>query len=327
MKNAMKGNISMKKNVLFGLFFCACSFLIFQPCNAEVVGINTFHAFSDAVDAKKSNQAQGNDVSGSGKIRIVQQGDVAEIHFLCKLKTGEVVAATDKEAILQSTLPKSPVLRLRQKNDALPVAASSSLPERPGGREWAFEDEIINRLAGAVIGMKEGEKRAVNLTAEELVERPEEAYVIRVARSREREKEMRISVCDFQARTGRLPEVGQSFIFDPAIPGNVEAVTQEEVVIRFSAQQGSVVMTPFGPGHIRETGNTYEIVVDARTGALVRSGHLIGRIVEAHDENILIDYRHPFGGETLSCDLKVEKVLKEKPLVSAAEKIEESKKR
>ena len=254
--------------------------------------------------------AQIGDVAGNEKGMVVQPGDSADIHFLCRLQTGEVVAATDREAVQQAGLPKSAVFLMREKKDPLPVTAYTSLPEPSESREWAFEDEIINRLAVVVVGMREGESRTVNLTAEEVLDRAPEQYVIRVSRIRERQKEFRIPVGDFRARTGKSPEIGQPFFYDPAIPGEVEAVTEREVIIRFSAQPGDVVSTPFGQGRIRETEKAYEIVIDAQKGALVRSGHLVGRIAAVYEKYIIIDYRHPFGGETLSCDVKVEKARK-----------------
>ena len=72
------------------------------------------------------------------------------------------------------------------------------------------------------------------------------------------------------------------------------------------AQPGSVVDTPFGKGTIKENEKNYEIVIDASVGHLVRSQGLVGRVSEVQDRTIVIDYGNPFGGETLSCDVKVE---------------------
>ncbi len=272
-------------------------------------------AFAGCASPGKIGLAPG-DAADPGKARVVRPGDVADIRFLCRLQSGEVVAATDKAVGQQEDLPKSAVFRLRDKDVPLAVTATASLPKTPGSKEAAFEEEIINRLTGVIVGMKAGETRTVNLAAEELPERGKDDYLIRVARIRVRPKEMRMPIGDYQARTGKPPEVGQPFIIDPAVQGKVEAVTQEEVVIRFSAQPGSVVPTPFGPGRIRETEKNYEIVIGAREGALVRTGPLVGRITDVDEQFITIDYRNPFGGETLICDVAVEKVSEAKPAKS-----------
>lgn len=67
-----------------------------------------------------------------------------------------------------------------------------------------------------------------------------------------------------------------------------------------------MVDTPFGKGAIRENEKNYEIVIDASVGSLVRTRGLVGRISEVRDGSIVVDYGHPFGGETLTCDIKVE---------------------
>jgi hypothetical protein len=107
-------------------------------------------------------------------------------------------------------------------------------------------------------------------------------------------------------------------MFDTLIPGHVESITEGEVVIRFTAPAGYVAQTPFGLGHIRETQKSYELVVDAKKGELIRTAHLVGRISEVDENFITLDYRNPLGGEALICDVAVEKI----EAVQSAEKTE-----
>jgi FKBP-type peptidyl-prolyl cis-trans isomerase 2 len=194
------------------------------------------------------------------------------------------------------------------------ITAGTSLPDSPAGKELAFEEEIANRLAGVIVGMKEGETRTVKLSAEDQPERRSEDYVTSVARVRERAKEVRMNTGDYKFRSGQYPEVGQTFHFDPAVSGRVENVTQDEVIVRFSAHTGDIVPTPFGPGHIRETEKAYQIEIEARRGDLVRSGPLVGRITGVDDRYITIDYRNPFGGAILTCDVNVGKITEAKQI-------------
>ena len=240
--------------------------------------------------------------------KVVGPGSMADIHFLCRLRTGEVVAATDTLTGWQAALPKSPIFLLRDKDGPVSVQAAGPVPVEPHGKELSFEAEIIMRLSAAVVGMKEGEKRTVSLTSGDIPERRQEEYGVSIARVRVFPKEKRMSVADYRSLTGKTPEEGQPVIPDPVVSGRVKAVTPDEVTIGFSATPGDITPTPFGPGHIRETDKAYEIVIDARKGALVRTGHLVGRITDVTDQVITIDYRNPFGGETLLCDVSVEKV-------------------
>ena len=96
------------------------------------------------------------------------------------------------------------------------------------------------------------------------------------------------------------------------MPGKVASVSETEVLIRFSAQPGSVVETPFGKGTIRENENQFEIVSNAVKGTLVRTGPLVGRISGALDKMFTIDFGNPFGGETLACEVKAESIPQDK---------------
>ena len=243
----------------------------------------------------------------SGSVRQTQPDDIAYIHFQCLLPSGEIAAATDDTAV-KKTQPKANVYLVRNKIDPVPVVIKSPSEKPIYEKEITFEDDILARLARHLTGLKEGETRHVELTAEDIPERNKEDYVLRMARIRERPKEMKMTVSEYQSSKGMAPETGQTFIIDHAIPGRVESVTGEDVVIRFSAKEGDVVQTPLGSGRIRVEDNAYKIDIDARKGSLVRTGHLVGRITNVDDKFIIIDYRNPFGGETLSCDVTINRI-------------------
>ncbi len=251
------------------------------------------------------------DYAATEEVKIVQAGDNAGINYICRLKTGEVVAATDA---VPENQPKSNIFMRRKDTGPLPVVAAR--PDGPSQvkQEEPFEDEIVHRLSGIIIGMKVGERRPVTLTPRIVAERDEKNYVARLARVRTRQKEMKMSLDEYKNRARKDPEVGQAFAIDPAFPGKVEAVTARDVTIRFSATPGDMIETPFGPGHISEEGQSYKVDIDARKGGLTRMGGLIGRIVDVDERFITVDYRYPFGGESLDCDVTIEKVADATPV-------------
>lgn len=245
--------------------------------------------------------------AATGNIRQTQPGDTADIHFQCRLQNGEIAAATD-DAAVKKDQPKANIYVVRLKNDPVSVLVPGP-PEKPAGeKERTFEDDIAVRLAGHLTGLKEGETRHVELTAQDLPERTKENYTVSLARVHKTPKEIKMTIEEYKSRTGMSPETGKSFVYDPAVSGRVESVTGEDVIIRFSAEDGAVVQTPFGVGRIREEADAYKIDIDARKGSLIRSGPLVGRITDADDQFMVIDYRNPFGGETLSCDVTVSKI-------------------
>lgn len=244
---------------------------------------------------------------------VVRPGDIADVRFLCWLKNGEVVAATDKSVANRKDMPKSPVFLERAKQGPVPIEAVAPGAKVGAEKEVPFEIEIMDRLAREIVGMKQGESRTIGLAANNVPGRERKDYVVTMPRVRFRPKEMRMTIGDCQVRTGnKKPKAGQTVNIYPEARGRIEAVTKDECVIRFSAKPGTVIATAFGPGTITESKDNYEITINARKGALVRTGPLVGRITDVDGDNMTIDYRNPFGGEALVCGVGVEKIEKKK---------------
>lgn len=238
--------------------------------------------------------------------QTVTPGDRARVHFTCRLKNGEVAASTYPSAAKDSNLPKAAIFVSRNADTPVEIIAGTSRQTAVPEQGRSLEGEIVGRLPEVIVGLPVGQHQTREITAVPTPEEKKGDYVLQIARVRQRAKEMRLATDQYKSRTGKTPEKGQPFTIDPAVPGKVSSVTESEVVVRFSAKVGDKVKTPFGEGAIREMPDRYEIVIDARKGALVRSGGLVGRITDVGDRFITVDYRHPFGGETLVCDVLVE---------------------
>ncbi len=246
-------------------------------------------------------------------IRIVRPGDVADIRYLCRLKSGEIAAATDPAA---ESGPKSDLYVPRQDAGALPLtvmdAADASRVQGPY-EQRTLEDEILYRLSPAIVGMKEGSRSTAEIKAEDAPASEASKYIARLTRVRTRPKIMKMPKGDYIYLThGTSPEVGQHYTYDPDFPGTVESVSDKDVTIRLSATPGAVLSTPFGPGRVREEGADYKVDIDAHKGALVRAAGMTGRITDVDDKVITVDFGNAFGGETLLCDVTVEKITDEK---------------
>jgi FKBP-type peptidyl-prolyl cis-trans isomerase 2 len=241
--------------------------------------------------------------------RHVWPGNTASVRYLCRLRSGEVVAATDSVA---ESLPKSNIYLQREEAGPLSIAAVSAADaaraQAAPYEQRSLEEEITYQLAIAIDGMKEGDTRTIDIKAEDAPASLAHQYIARLTRVRTRPKEMKMPKGDYEYRTQRSPEVGQEFSYDPDFPGRVGSVSDQEVTIRFFATPGAVIETPFGPGHIREEGRDYKMDIEARKGALVRAAAMVGRIADVDDKVITIDFGNPFGGETLLCDVTVEKI-------------------
>jgi FKBP-type peptidyl-prolyl cis-trans isomerase 2 len=244
----------------------------------------------------------------SGSVRQTQPGDIAGIHFQCLLRSGEIAAATDDRTVGKD-LPRSNIYVVRSKTEPVPVAVKSPDEKLTEEIEKPFEEEIVARLAGYLTGQKEGETRHVELTAQDISLRKKADYVINLSRFRKEPKEIKMTIDRFKSLTGMSPETGKVFSYDSAFDGRVEDVAEKEVDVRLLPKEGAVVKTPFGDEHVTmEEDNFYMISIDARVESLVRSAHLIGRITDVDDKTMTIDYRNPFGRETLSCDVTVQSI-------------------
>lgn len=246
--------------------------------------------------------------SQSQEGQVVRSGDEVAVNFTCRLPSGDVAASSYRSVAENAALKKSPVFWRRTVDT--PIAITAGIPSSTDARaaERSLEDEILYRLAPPVVGMQTGETKTVEIAAPPRLDSKKDEYLQKVARVRQRMKEMRVPPDQYTARSGKAPEVGHPFILDPALPGRVASVSEKEVVIKFSAAAGSKVPTPFGEGTVKELPDRYEITIDAHPGDLVRTGAYVGRVTAVDERFIAIDYSLPFGGEPLRCDVLVESV-------------------
>ena len=238
--------------------------------------------------------------------REVKAGDSVSVHFTCRLKNGQL-AASSRQDLPQPLLDtRSPLFVPRGKGEPVDFVAGEDILKSARGRGGSFETEIIARLADHVIGMRKGEQKTVEVAAQRRQSSNPGESILEVAKVRRRAKEVRMTVDEFKQRKGVDPVVGQDYTVEPSFPGKVTQVTETEVVVLNAPPPEMQVETPFGRGKVVDAGKQYLIEIDARVGALVRSGGMVGRIVDVGEGErgmITLDYSHPFGGEVLDCEL------------------------
>jgi FKBP-type peptidyl-prolyl cis-trans isomerase 2 len=231
--------------------------------------------------------------------RIIKQGDKVGLHFTCSFPDGSLAASTNPALADDPAILKSPVFL--PKNDSEPLTITAGERIQPPDPMFAlpFEYSIADKLADMVVGMREGEKRTVTVTAE----RTSGCKDLRMALVRKYPKEMHFPLNESGKNKDSAPKVGADYTVDPDMPGKVTSVTDKEVVVRFTAKPGTVVETPFGKGTVRELLDRYEIVMDVRKGSLVRSADMVGIISSVTEDSFTVDFCHPIGGQSLSCEI------------------------
>jgi FKBP-type peptidyl-prolyl cis-trans isomerase 2 len=244
--------------------------------------------------------------------RLIQPGDAASIHYLCRLQSGEVAASTDP---FSDSLPKASIYEKREDTGPLAIPAIGSedakrieaVEDVPIVQMRFFDAEIAYQLGKAIVGMKEGGKRTVELKAAEPISKNPGKYLASLNRVRIQPKNVVMPKHTYEYLTKHAPEVGQAYTHDPDFPGTVESISDQDVTIRISVTPG-IKQTLFGPAMISEQGDNYKMDIDARKGALIRSADMVGRISDVDDKAFTIDFANAFGGQALMCDVSVEKI-------------------
>ncbi len=233
----------------------------------------------------------------------VRTGDKADVSFTCRFANGDLAVSSSATAGLDDGSRRSPVFMARDTSDPILVEAGQPSELAPD-KVRPMEEEALQQLRRAVIGMAGGESRTVQLRSS-ITNRS----VIKFNRIIELPKERRLTVAEFKATTdGREPKPGEEYTEYDGIPGRVSDISGERVTVSFRAEPGAVVKQFFGQGAVVEDGDTYRVTFTAEKGALVRSGFMVGRVVEITDSSIDVDFGDPFAGEVMNCDLKVERV-------------------
>jgi FKBP-type peptidyl-prolyl cis-trans isomerase 2 len=234
--------------------------------------------------------------------KLIQNGEQVRIDYVCRLKDGAVAAATYPDGVLVAEDRRAGIY-LPLKNAAPVEGQAGQKPVAKGATPFDFADAIATQLTRAVVGLVPGQVHAVEVAAGNVPVKP--SGTLRLARVRRRPKELRMAVDEFRQRTGKEPAVGGELTFDPALPGEVVAVNGQEVVIKYRATVGDRIDTPFGPALVSDDEHHFLLTIAVEKGALVRSGAMVGRIVEMDGQTFTVDYGHPLAGEDLTCDVTV----------------------
>ena len=143
---------------------------------------------------------------------VIKAGDNVEMHYTCKLNNGEIVATSEQPVADNESLKKSSIFVPDHKRGTVEAVAGDATPYSMEGGPNVFQDfeqQVEKQLAKDVIGLNQGEHRDFQLRIDPLKGGPEQNY-LRLARVRERPKEMRIAVDAYKARTKRDPAIGDA---------------------------------------------------------------------------------------------------------------------
>lgn len=246
--------------------------------------------------------------AGMGPGRTVQTGEEVTLRYTCRLQSGEIVATTEKGVAEDASMPKSRLFA-PPKNDELPVLVAGSGKGGPAaaGKLEPFESEIGGQLTKAIVGLDFGKEHTLEVASKMQMGLTTKDRFLTLSRIRgNKPKEHAMTWEEYREAYGKEPAVGQEAFSIGPVTGAVVSVENSDVVVALSIQEGGTVDMALGKAVYHDKGDHFEIVIDAHVGDLVRTGWLVGKVVEINKTTMTIDFGHPFGGETFTCNVVAE---------------------
>jgi FKBP-type peptidyl-prolyl cis-trans isomerase 2 len=228
------------------------------------------------------------------------------LNYTCRMPDGAVVVTTDSAVADSPSIIKADVFIEKQSYAPFDIADLDLDRLNAGKEQLRFLEEVV------VIELAKEIREWPIETAETLVLEtkaqnglPESERVIQIARVKEHPKMTVYAKNVFSRITGSELAIGADVYLHQGVRGKVVSVEENEVRVAFEPESDAPIQGPFGPIIVQDKGDYYRIEIDAQKGRLVRVGPAVGRIAAVNDRTFRIDYSHPFGGETLTCDTEI----------------------
>ena len=238
--------------------------------------------------------------------------ETVQVHYLCRLKNGEILTASDPSMIKNQSEPKAEIFWIPEKSAPLRLVAGQqdrkSMESLRTIRPIAFSEELACQLSEKLVNMPLNTFQQIHLQADCQDDLNKDVRYSRMGRFRKRPNKLRIPQKKYISIMKKQPAIGDEIphIYKGFV-GKITAISGDEVLVNIIPPHGGkVVQTPYGKGYVTNEGDYNKIEIDVFEGKLIRSGDNMGRVYRVDEKVFYIDYGHPFGGEELTCDVKAE---------------------
>lgn len=243
--------------------------------------------------------------------RILRQpmtdGEAYLVDYTCRLPDDAVVLTTDSRYLDEWTDQTAGVRFVARKTYEAAVIAAGG-PRRPSPDIIPLVDEVEFRIGQQLAGRQTGEIYHLELTSEAVKGLTDMERFIELARIMRRPKEQNMPREQFLRHAKKEPEPGEVLFAEGNVPWQVVSANEETVTIRYLADDGETIQMPFARGTVQDAGDHYDIALDIHTGDVVRIGPHLGRVAEMGERTFKADFAHPFGGQTLRCEIRARPV-------------------
>jgi len=243
----------------------------------------------------------------------VRTGDKVVVDITCRLPDGKVVLTTEVAVANDSDIAKAGVFFRLKKYEPLELFAGSGY----GGPSWEYlfplRSEVGAKISKKITGMKTGETRTVRISTRRLQGLEHDQGYVKLARKVVELKARRMPLDGIKKRLGRMPKQGETVNLNDRLTATVESIDIENnvVTVRLHIQDGTVIETKFGNATLSNKNDEYYMRhFNPEVGQLVQVGPFLAQISEVNEKTFILDYRFPFGGRELTCDVCIKSIKK-----------------
>lgn len=240
-------------------------------------------------DAVGEGKQQGGEIVDAS-VRAAA-GDLVVVNYTASLEDGAVFATT-KESV-----GRDPEVRKVSWYEPPTVFRPEEV--------IAGKGEILPGLGEAAIGMREGEKKHVVLTAENAFGPADPKHSAQFSVARSMPRVIRMPAAEYTQRFASFPEVGGEVELVPYFRSRVTEITGSDVALESVVENGTVINEPYGTVTVTLTGELVTTTLKPILGALfpVRQG--TGVITAADESSFTVDFNSPLAGKNVLLDLEV----------------------
>lgn len=234
---------------------------------------------------------------------VISYGETVAFDYTCRTVDGAIVVTTQKETAFKEGANVSNAFVPLEKYTPAVVTVGAEVPQLSDQMPHPLIGEVSNRIAMQLEGLPYSRTRNVRVAAETIKNLPKHERILQFAKTMQRPKQRRIPKTQFIKNTGKEPEYGEVLFAESPVQWKVTAIGDDSVEIQYMAKDGMKVKLPYGEAVVKERNNHYDLEIDVQMGNLVRIGPYVGHISEVGDRLFIVDFSHPFGGQTLDCEV------------------------
>lgn len=235
-------------------------------------------------------------------LKLLTPGDNIHIDYTCHGPDGSLIAASAPGVFEDQ--PVSPLFASHKLPRPISYVVPSQIEEIDISFHMPMEEKIERYLLRMSPGKPASEKVTLFVEGETFT-KDQGGYSLTVPINSVKTRNVTMSASAFERAYGMPPTVGiEKETKIPGVSARVMSINADKVNILYSAPTGTRIHSLFGEQILTQNEKNFLVRTDVREGDLVRNGkNLVGRVTEVDKKNFVVDFSHPFGFETLTCDV------------------------